>query len=104
MDAGVFSTVANAGIGSLLFSRGGLDESVASIPNRAGELALDDCALERRQIDGLLVHIGSPRGLDYDEMATLLALETRFSSQTWSHGRFCGTVIQHAAMALDHGL
>ena len=67
-------------------------------------LALDDCGLERRQLDGLLVHIGSPRGLDYDEMASLLALNTRFASQTWAHGRFCGTVLQHAAMALDHGL
>ena len=37
--------------------------------------ALEDCGLERSEIDGLLVHIGSPRGLDYDEMATLLGLE-----------------------------
>jgi acetyl-CoA acetyltransferase len=104
MDATFSSTVAIAGIGCLKFSRGILDESIASIANQAVALALDDCGLERQQIDGLLVHIGSPRGLDYDEMATLLALDTRLSSQTWSHGRFCGTVIQHAAMALDHGL
>jgi len=104
MNANFASTVAIVGVGSLDFSRGVLRESIASVANRAVELALDDCGLQRRQIDGLLVHIGSPRGLDYDEMATLLALDTRFSSQTWSHGRFCGTVIQHAAMALDHGL
>ena len=37
--------------------------------------ALEDAGLERREIDALLVHIGSPRGLDYDEMAALLGLE-----------------------------
>src|SRR5580704_9549088 len=100
MDSRFSSTVAIAGIGSLKFSRGVLDGSIASIANEAVELALADCGLERRQLDGLLVHIGSPRGLDYDEMATLLALKTRFASQTWAHGRFCGTVLQHAAMVL----
>lgn len=104
MDKRFSSTVAIVGIGALPFTRGVLDGSLASIANRAVEEALKDCGLSRQQIDGLLVHIGSPRGLDYDEMATLLALDTRFSTQTWSHGRFCGTVIQHAAMALDHGL
>ncbi len=79
-------------------------ESTASIANRAVEAALRDCALSRADIDGLLVHIGSPRGLDYDEMARLLALEVRFASQTWSHGRFCATLIQHAAMAVSQGL
>ncbi len=104
MDPRFLSSVAIAGIGSLNFTRGVLDESVASLANQAVVKALDDCGLERKQLDGLLVHIGSPRGLDYDEMATLAALNTRFSSQTWAHGRFCGTVLQHAAMALDHGL
>jgi len=104
MDSRFASSVAIAGVGTLPFTRGEVKESVASFANRAVELALDDCGLERRQLDGLLIHIGSPRGLDYDEMATLLALETRFASQTWAHGRFAGTVIQHAAMALDHGL
>jgi acetyl-CoA acetyltransferase len=98
------SSVAIVGIGCVPFARKTQDESVASLANRAVAAALADSGLERRQIDGLLVHIGSPRGLDYDEMATLLSLRTRFSSQTWSHGRFCGTVLQHAAMALDHGL
>src|ERR1700719_2801065 len=98
------TSVAIAGVGALAFTRNVLDDSVPAIANQAVVAALDDCGLSRKAIDGLIVHIGSPRGLDYDEMATLLALETRFASQTWSHGRFCGTVIQHAAMALDHGL
>ncbi|MCW5770060.1 MAG: thiolase family protein [Rhodospirillaceae bacterium] len=98
------STVAVAGIGALKFTRGAHRGSIAEFADQAVELALEDCGLERRQLDGLLVHIGSPRGLDYDEMASLLAIETRFSAQCWAHGRFCGTVLQHAAMAIDHGL
>jgi acetyl-CoA acetyltransferase len=104
MDARFSSNVAIAGVGALDFSSGVLDESVSAIANRAVVLALGDCGLQRSALDGLIVHIGSPRGLDYDEFATLLAIGTRFSSQTWAHGRFCGTVLQHAAMALDHRL
>ena len=74
--------------------------STASIAHRALNAAFDDSGLTRSQVDGLVVHIGSPRGLDYDEMARLLNLELRFASQTWSHGRFCATVLQHAAMAI----
>jgi acetyl-CoA acetyltransferase len=92
-----------AGIGALPFGQY-RDESTAAIANRAVSLALADARLERKAIDGLIVHIGSPRGLDVDEMAKLLALDIRFASETWSHGRFCGTIIQHAAMAIDHGL
>ena len=92
-----------AGIGALPFVPY-RDESTAAIANRAVSLALADAELERKAIDGLIVHIGSPRGLDVDEMAKLLALDIRFASETWSHGRFCGTIVQHAAMAIDHGL
>jgi acetyl-CoA acetyltransferase len=37
-------------------------------------------------------------------MARLVGLDVGFTSQTWSHGRFCATVIQHAAMAIGAGL
>jgi acetyl-CoA acetyltransferase len=80
------------------------DESLASMAERALSAALEDCGLERRQIDALLVHIGSPRGLDYDEMALLLGLEVRYATQAWAHGRFGATVIGHAVMALQCGL
>ena len=92
--------VAVAGIGTAGFANMG-DESVASMAERAVGAALEDCGLERRAIDGLFVHIGSPRGLDYDEMATLLGLEVSFATQSWSHGRFGATVIATAAMALQ---
>lgn len=95
--------VAVAGIGTVGF--GDFSESSAALmSHQALAAALDDGGLERADIDGLAVHIGSPRGLDYDEYAKLLGLEVRFASQSWSHGRFCATVIQHAAMALMTGL
>ena len=92
-----------AGIGTVGFGSFP-DESVASMASRAVSAALADCGLERRQLDGLLVHIGSPRGLDYDELALLLGLDVRFAAQTWSHGRFTATVLLTAALALDAGL
>jgi len=75
-----------------------------SLASEAVSLALADAGLSRREIDGLIVHIGAPRGADYDETAALLGLKVRFASQTWSHGRFGATVIQHAAMAVSCGL
>jgi acetyl-CoA acetyltransferase len=80
------------------------EESLASMADGAVAAALEDSGLVRGDVDGLLVHIGSPRGLDYDEMAALLALEVRYATQTWAHGRFCATVLATAAMALDAGL
>ena len=95
--------VAVVGIGTAGFGNMA-EQSVASMADTAVEAALEDSGLERREIDGLLVHIGSPRGLDYDEMAALLGLEVAFATQTWSHGRFGATVIETAAMALEAGL
>jgi acetyl-CoA acetyltransferase len=76
-------------------------ESLASMTNRAVSGALADSGLERPDIDGLFVHIGSPRGLDYDELAHLLGLRIALAAQTWNHGRFGATVIGTAAMALQ---
>jgi acetyl-CoA acetyltransferase len=68
--------------------------------NEALATALDDAGLSRADIDGLVSQIGSPRGLDYDELARLLALKLGYASQTWDHGRFCATVIEQGAMAI----
>jgi acetyl-CoA acetyltransferase len=91
------------GIGTIGFGRFA-QESVASMIERALSASLADCGLERREIDGLFVHIGSPRGLDYDEIALLLGLEVRHALQTWDHGRFSATIIASAVMALEYGL
>lgn len=75
-----------------------------SLAAEALDIALADAQLEAQDIDGLSVHIGSPRGQDYDRLAESLGLVTRFSSQTWSHGRFMSTAVAHAGMAVSEGL
>jgi acetyl-CoA acetyltransferase len=95
--------VAVAGIGTAGFGR--FDEdAIASLADTALSMALADAGLERARIDGLVSHIGSPRGIDYDELAMLLGLRVRYASQTWEHGRFGATVLTTAAMALTHDL
>jgi acetyl-CoA acetyltransferase len=78
--------------------------SVASVASRAVTAALDDCGLPRSEIDGLFPHIGQPRGLDYDELAKLLALEVKVATQPWAHGRFAATVVGAAWQAVSLGL
>ena len=95
--------VAIAGVGSIGFPRSTAD-SVPVLAERALSAALEDAGLERSSIDALFVHIGSPRGLDYDAVGRLLALDVGVASQTWSHGRFTATLLQHAALMLHHGL
>jgi acetyl-CoA acetyltransferase len=83
---------------------GNADETPIALAHRVVAAALDDAGLARSDIDGLVVHIGSPRGADYDETANALNLRVRFAAQTWSHGRFASTAILHGAMALMSGL
>lgn len=78
--------------------------SAAGLADEALRLALADSGLRHGDVDGLAVHIGSPRGLDCDETARLLGLEVSFAAQPWAHGRFTATVLQHAAMAIGAGL
>lgn len=103
MTASKSSSAAIAGIGTVGFGEFA-DSGAAALANRALEAALGDCGLKRSAVDGLLVQIGSPRGLDYDALARLLALDVRFASQTWSHGRFAATLLQHASLAVQGGL
>jgi acetyl-CoA acetyltransferase len=80
------------------------ERTALSLAHDAVNGALGDAGIARSAIDGLIVHIGSPRGVDYDEIACLLGLRVRFASQTWSHGRFGATVLTHAAMAVASGM
>src|SRR3954465_5596179 len=80
------------------------EASVFEFADAALNEALADAGLEKLQIDGLIVQIGSPRGADYDGIAETFGLDSAFCSQTWSHGRFAATVLAHAAMAVSSGL
>ncbi len=89
-----------AGVGTAGFHRRS-EASVAALAEQAVSAALHDAGLQRSDVDALLVQIGAPRGLDYDELATLLSLDVGYALQTWSHGRFAATLIINAAMALE---
>ena len=66
--------------------------------------ALADAGIKREDVDGLLVNIGTPFGVDYDQVSEAFGLDIHFSDQTWTHGRQMATVLAHAAMAVDSGL
>ncbi len=91
------------GVGASSFERRP-DVSVLQFAGEAISAALTDAQLEKEQIDGLIVHVGSPRGADYDSIAQTFGLNPTFCSQTWAHGRFAATIITHAAMAIACGM
>lgn len=95
--------VAVVGVGASSFVRRP-EMSVLEPAGAALSAALADARLEKEQIDGLIVHVGSPRGADYDTVAQTFGLSPSFCSQTWAHGRFAGTVLIQAAMAIACGL
>ncbi|MDB5582964.1 MAG: hypothetical protein JWR80_8140 [Bradyrhizobium sp.] len=90
------------GVGATSFER----DPRRSPLGMAGEAfirALADAELEKGAIDGLVVHIGAPRGVDYDTVAQAFGLDLHFCSQVWGHGRFATTVILQAMMAIASG-
>jgi acetyl-CoA acetyltransferase len=91
------------GVGASRFERRP-EASVLEFADTALNATLVDAGLEKGQIDGLVVQVGSPRGADYDTIAETFGLNPGWCSQTWSHGRFAATVIAQAAMAVQAGL
>src|SRR4051812_2682950 len=91
------------GVGASRFERRP-EASVLEFADAALNAALADAGLEKGQIDGLAVQIGSPRGADYDTIAETFGLRPAWCSQTWAHGRFAATLIAQAAMAVQAGL
>ena len=66
--------------------------------------ALDNAGLKKSDIDGVLINIGTPTGVDYDQVADAFGLSINVCDQTWTHGRQMATVLMHAAMAINAGL
>ncbi|MFN0090228.1 MAG: thiolase C-terminal domain-containing protein [Acidimicrobiales bacterium] len=81
-----------------------LGRSAIDLAADAVRNALDDAGLAKTQLDGMVVSFGTPWGADADTLANALGLDLRFYNQTWAHGRFTGTCIQQAAMAVACGL
>jgi len=92
-----------AGVGNSKFGRR-LMRSPIDLAAEAILVALDDCGLQREQLNGLIVSFGSPLGADGDQLASVLGLNLRCYNQTWAHGRFTASCIQWAAMAVSAGL
>jgi acetyl-CoA acetyltransferase len=66
--------------------------------------ALEDSGLDRSAIDGFVWNLGRPSGEDYDSMMVALDLKARFVTQFWTHGRFTGSAVLTAAMAVTSGM
>src|SRR6266849_3411943 len=97
-DKAAVTGVGNSKFGRRLM-RSPIDLAAEAILN-----ALDDCGLQRQQLDGLIVSFGSPIGTDGDQLASVLGLNLRCYNQTWAHGRFTASCIQWASMIVNAGL
>src|SRR3989304_382703 len=80
------------------------DESPLKLAVEAFKAALADAGLGRDEVDGVAINIGWPLGAGYDRLPETLRPPPRFADQTWTHGRFVGPTLQHAAMAVAAGL
>jgi acetyl-CoA acetyltransferase len=79
------------------------EESAAGMAARAMTAALDDAGLRRSDIDGLIWNLGRPSGEDYPATVDALGLRLRFVNQFWAHGRWTGSAVMMAAMAVATG-
>ena len=80
------------------------EETSFGLAGQALSDALDDSGLDRSDIDGFVWNLGRPSGEDYDVVLDALGLQARFVTQFWTHGRFTGTAVAVAAMAVTMGL
>ncbi len=103
MPASIKNQIAIVGIGVSPFARN-LPDSQLGLAAQAFRGALNDAGLERGDVDGLSINIGWPLGVDYDRVAESFGLNLRYVNQSWTHGRFITHSLQHAAMAVHHGL
>jgi acetyl-CoA acetyltransferase len=91
------------GIGTTAYARR-LEGSALELASQALDAALSDAGLRPADVDGLVVIIGEPLGVDYDVFCAALGLSVRFALQSWHHGRFTVARIQEAVLAIEAGL
>lgn len=103
MPASIRDQTAIAGIGHSEFGRF-LESSQLALAAKAFKAALEDCGLDRADVDGLSIHLGWPLGVDYDRIAEAFGLEIRYANQAWLHGRFVTHSLQQAALAVHAGM
>lgn len=103
MALAIRDQAAIAGIGQSEYGRF-LPDSQLKLGARALKAALEDAGLERKDVDGMAIHLGWPLGVDYDRAAEVYGLDLRWVTQTWLHGRFVTSMVQQAAMAVACGL
>lgn len=80
------------------------DRSNLDCAAEAFRAALADAGIDRSEVDGLVINMGFPLGVDYDEFAVAMGLDVRFVNQSWTHGRFMGTMLHTAALAVTAGM
>ena len=95
--------VAIVGIGQSDFGRY-LPTSEIGLGAKALRAALADAQLDRKDIDGIALHMGWPLGADYDRMAEVYGLEVDWVHQCWTHGRVVTNTLQAAVMAIACGM
>jgi acetyl-CoA acetyltransferase len=73
------------------------------LAGQALNAALESAGLRREDVDGYVWNLGTSLGANYDQVCAKLGLRPGFVVQTWTHGRFTGTCLQLAAMAVTTG-
>ncbi|MGE3857614.1 MAG: hypothetical protein AB7G21_11730 [Dehalococcoidia bacterium] len=91
------------GVGTTEFGRI-LDKSPVRLQVQAFRNALDDCGLDKGEVDGFITAFGSPRGVDFDEFTAHSGVNIRWTNQYWDHGRWGTTSIIAAATAVTSGV
>jgi acetyl-CoA acetyltransferase len=79
------------------------EKSSVELAEEALSVALRKTTLKRQEIDGYVWNLGAPLGDDYDAVTTALGLAPRYVMQSWTHGRFTGSSLLTAAMAVASG-
>jgi acetyl-CoA acetyltransferase len=79
------------------------DRTRTSLIVEALENATDDAGIRTEDIDGFITNKSAPYSRDYDRLFEELGMDVPFNIQL-SSGRWTGTALQQAAMAIESGL